>query len=117
MNTIYTKEQANDLIKKVATMYGFPVEEGINGIFTVKYDRESWVNIRIAPRLNVGKSDIKDGKMIGIVYDLVIKAEVCRMGGDSAEELFEIANQIKRGASLVDDLQKMDISILEVHHA
>ncbi len=106
-----TRHELNHLIETKAAAYGFGIKREGERIAEVTGKEESYISIRIVESPNFEKSDLE--KRIG-VSDIEIRTSVCRMGGEpTMDELLEAADEIERGAKLMNNLRSLHLSIEE----
>ena len=105
MNTLKDTRKA---IQDAAERHGFRWEAPANGNFLPRIVSED-MNFLITPTVSPD-SDWTGGK---VRIDIAVCASVRRMGGSpTVEELLHTADEIRRGAELVRELQGMDLSYI-----
>ena len=100
------KEIVAEIISDKAALYGFEVEVG-GMLPRIKSDN---LNISLVAETDYDKSDMKAGKVWMKVF---AAASVSKMGGNpTPDELLAVANEIARGAHLVEEIQNMNLSFI-----
>lgn len=103
------KREAENKIREIIRKHGFEVETDMrNALPGVKRTDAAVISFIIQEHPDFG-SFRPEEKTVNA--NVEISASICRMGGSpTAEELLEAADQIRRGAELVADLQSMNLS-------
>lgn len=102
-----TKKEVESIITSKAAKHGFVFSENGVGWFADRTDL-GYISIQITEVTNNEKTDWASHK---ILVDIKAHASVCHMGGNpTPEELLAASDEIARGAKLVTDLQKMELS-------
>ena len=100
------KEIVAEIISDKASLYGFEIEVG-GMLPRIKSDN---LNISLVAETDYDKSDMKAGK---VWMRVLAAASVSKMGGNpTPDELLAVANEIARGAHLVEDIQNMNLSFI-----
>ena len=104
-----TKREAETVIRGIIEKHGFIPEDNMrNALPGVERTGESAVSFNITERTDFTNCDTEHRTVKAWVE---ASASICRMGGSpSAEELLDAADQIRRGAELVAELQQMAIT-------
>ena len=104
-----TRNELNEIIRSKAREYGFETSEerGFH-VFTDILSEELNFTYHTAATENT------DWRAGVLEQSLIITASVRRMGGQpTAEELLQTADEIRRGAELVAELQGIDLTWTE----
>ena len=104
-----TKAQVNEAIKKAAKAHGFETtrETGFQGLAEIISEE---LNFTFTAR----NTENTDWAAHRIEQSLTVTASVRRMGGQpTAEELLRTADEIRRGAELTAELQRMNLTWTE----
>ena len=106
-----TMQEVKDIITTKAASYGFKTEESsFSQLPQIERTPDSYIGFQIFAMTNYDKTDFE--KNIYCV-DVEIKASVCKMNSNATpEELLAAAEEIKRGALLVQELQSMNLSYI-----
>ena len=105
MNTL---KDTQDAIQNAAERHGFRWEPPAHGNFLPRILSDD-MNFLITPTVSPD-SDWTGGK---VRIDIAVCASVGRMGGmPTVEELLQTADEIRRGAEMVRELQGMDLSYI-----
>jgi hypothetical protein len=100
------KEIVAEIISDKASLYGFEVEAG-GMLPRIKSDN---INISLVAEMDYDKSDMKAGKAW---MKVIAAASISKMGGNpTPDELLTAANEIARGAHLVEEIQNMNLSFI-----
>ena len=100
-----TRAQVNEAIKAAAQAHGFEVSEGLNfqGITEI-------ISAEMNFYSTVQNTENTDWAAHRIEKRLTVTASVRRMGGEpTVEELLKTADEIKRGAELLAEIQGMNL--------
>ena len=107
------KSEVMEIIEKTILGYGFEVELENTGFPNVKRKNDSYISITIRKQEDPETFDFEKRTSIA---NIVIDISVCQMGGaPDINELKKAADEIKKGAELVEELRKMELSYLEQH--
>lgn len=104
------RNEVVETIKNEIWMNGFQpeIDERFSPLPFLKNEGDLYVAVSIRERLDFPNCDFD--KRIA-AYKVEVQASVRKMGGHpDTEELFEAADQIRRGAELARNLQNMNLS-------
>lgn len=100
-----TRSQVNETIKAAAQAHGFKTTEkpGFQGITEIISEELNFIFM-------VRNTENTDWEAHKIEQSLMVTANICRMGGQpTVEELLRTADEIRRGAKLVAEIQAMNL--------
>ena len=105
-----TKTEAIKKIEGTITKYGFEsYMDSHSQLPQIKEDLS--ISIYIREQIDFEACDFE--KRVA-TFKIEISSSICRMGGNpKPEELFKAADEIRRGAELTEELQKMQIRYSE----
>ena len=104
-----SKAQINNILRETAKAHGFETsdEAGLQGFSEIQSEELNFT-------YGVQITDNTDWKKRFVEQRLTVTASVRKMGGEpTAMELFHTADEIKRGALLIRDLEEMDLTWTE----
>lgn len=100
------KAEVVEIITSKAAEYGFKVEDG--GI--LPKIKAGNLNISVMVETDYDKSDMTAGK---VWMNVAIQASVSNAGGNpTPDDLLAVSNEIARGARMVAELQRMNLSFI-----
>ena len=103
-----TRQEINNIIKEKAEAYGFEADTN-SRVYGIR--QRNYISIQFFETSDLEKTDWEN--KIGWM-NIEVKASICRMGGETTpEELLTAAEEIKRGAELVRELQELHLSYSE----
>lgn len=102
-----SKKEVESIITSKAAEHGFKLMENGVGWFAERTNLD-YINIQITEVTNDEKTDWESRT---VWMNIKAHATVCHMGGNpTSQELMDAADEIMRGAKLVEELQKMKLS-------
>lgn len=105
-----TRAELNEIIGKVAAEHGFETskENGVFGLIDIKSEE---MNFTYSTSTDTEGTDWRNGV---VETAITVTASVRKMGGSpSPEELLKTADEIRRGAELLAELQSMHLTFTE----
>lgn len=105
-----TKSAIAKIIESKGAEYGFKMKRIPMGWMSEQTD-ESHIRIEINEETDYGKTNWDDHK---VWQNIKAFGCICKMGAQSTpEELLKAAEEITRGAKLVEEIQHMNLSFIE----